>query len=308
MANVYTSTTQLSAQVLTAYQRKAFFALRSMPVFDQLYQVKPGDLNNPGNPVSFTFWDDLAVATTALSETVDVEAVGLSDSRVTVTPAEYGNAILTTIKLKADTYVMGFDADASNIVNFNMVNTIDTLARNAADGAGTEVYVAASEAATVATDVLTANKAREQRAKLAGASVLPFLGNAYLGVVHPDVSYDFQVDTGDDSWLAAAIRQDLEAIRNGVIGKIGGVVFVESPRCLINTDGGSGTVDTYTSYFLGAQALAKAVSIPAHIVPGPVTDKLRRFMPLGWHTYSGWGQFRSAALRRVISASSLGDN
>jgi hypothetical protein len=42
---------QLTNQVLTAYQRSAYFALRSQVVFDQFAKVKPGDLTSPGNPV-----------------------------------------------------------------------------------------------------------------------------------------------------------------------------------------------------------------------------------------------------------------
>jgi hypothetical protein len=72
------------------------------------------------------------------------------------------------------------------------------------------------------------------------------------------------------------------------------------------TGGTSATVDVYTTYILGQQALAKAEPIPPHIVPGPVTDTLMRFVPLGWYTYVGYGQFRSAALNRLDSASSLG--
>ena len=99
MANIFTGATadagsgQLSNQVLTAYDRVSFFALRNETVWDQFAKVKPGNLTSPGNPVSFLFWSDLSAATTALDETVDVDAVGLSDSTVTVTPNEYGKLI-----------------------------------------------------------------------------------------------------------------------------------------------------------------------------------------------------------------------
>ena len=44
-----------------------------------------------------------------------------------------------------------------------------------------------------------------------------------------------------------------------------------------------------------------------HIVPGPVTDCLRRFLPLGWYHLVGYAIFRQAALRRVESSSSIDD-
>lgn len=316
MADVFTggssaaSTGQLSNQVLTAYQRSAFFALRSQLVFDQFAKVKPGSLTSPGTPVSFLFWSDMSVATTALTETVDVDAVALSDSQVTVTPAEYGDAVLLTIRIRTDDFLIGFDSDVANLLNYGMVNTIDRLARTAMDAGGTEVIHTGATAETdiVVGDVLTVALVRNQRAKLTGGSVMPWDGTSYAGVIHPDVAYDIKAETGDGSWTAAAQYSGVERIWNNEIGTYAGIRFIESPRAKISDGGGSGTVDSYTTYFFGQEMLAKAESIPAHMVLGPVTDKLNRFQPLGWHTYAGWGVLRSTALRRVLTASSIGAN
>jgi len=43
-------------------------------------------------------------------------------------------------------------------------------------------------------------------------------------------------------------------------------------------------------------------------VIGPVTDKLRRQRPIGWYWLGGYARFREACLRRIESASSIGDN
>ena len=40
--------------------------------------------------------NDLPVASTALNESTDVSAVALSDSTLSVTLAEYGNAVIST--------------------------------------------------------------------------------------------------------------------------------------------------------------------------------------------------------------------
>lgn len=316
MADVFTGATaaagsgQLSNQVLTAYQRSALNALRAGLVFDSIAKYRPGDLTNPGNPVKVTFFDDMALATTALTETVDVDAVAMSDSQVTITPAEYGNAVLLTIRLRTDDFLIGFDAEVAEKLNYNMVNTLDRLARNALDAAGTEVIHtnATAETDIVAADDLTVALVRQQRAALASASVMPWEENAFGGIIHPDVGYDLKSETGDGSWVATSQYSDATRIWNDEIGKFGGIRFQESPRAKVSTDGGSGTVDTYTTYFFGQEALAKAESIPAHMVLGPVTDKLKRFQPLGWHTYVGYGELRSAASRRVITASTIGSN
>lgn len=311
MADTFTGTSQLSGAVLTAYQRSAFFALRSDVVFDQIAMVKPGSLTSPGSPVSFYFWTEMSQATTALTETVDVDAVGLASSAVTVTPYEYGNAVLLTRKLRAVEMLVGFDPDVSNLINFNMVDSIDRLARNALDdsGFGTLEYVTGTTAvAQVAGSIITAALARKQEAKLRGGSALPMSGSDYLCIIHPDVAYDLKKETGDGGWVSPAVVNNYGAVLNNEIGRFASMRFVETPRAYLLADGGSSAVDLYFTYFLGREALAKAVSIAPHIVIGPVTDRLQRFQPIGWYAYQGWGELRAAAARRLASSSSIGTN
>lgn len=309
MADTFTTVTVLTNQVQTAYDRNAFFALREFPVFAQMATVKPGNVTNPGSPVTFTFWSDLSTATTALSETVDVDAVGLSDSQVSITPAEYGNAVLLTIKVRTDSLIAGFDPDVANIVSYNMVDTIDELARTAMDGGTNEDWVGqASEAAITASNIITADEVRQKRAELRGASVMPVSGSLYAAEIHPDVAYDLKGETGDGAWVAPHQYVDTAALYNDEVGTFGGFRFLETARCKLNTDGGSGTVDTYTTYFHGPEALGQAVSIAPHTVLGPVTDTLKRFQPLGWYTYMQFDTVREAALQRLLSASSIGSN
>jgi hypothetical protein len=78
-------------------------------------------------------------------------------------------------------------------------------------------------------------------------------------------------------------------------------------------DAGAANVDVYQSLILGQEALAKAwskaVSAPMpQTVPGPVTDTLRRFVPIGWYWLGGFDSFREASLRRYETASSIGAN
>lgn len=308
MADVFTTTATLSNQVIAAYDRIAFMALREGAIFDQYARVKPGNVTSPGSSVSFLFWNDLSVATAALSETVDVDAVGLSDSLVTVTPTEHGNSVLVTIKVRKNSFSLGFDAEVADIVAFNMLDSVETLAEIALSAGGTEVIVdGGTEAALTAGDVLTMAKVREQVAKLRGAKVRPSSGSNYDVILHPDVSYDIMADTASGAWQDLK-HTDASKLRLGQVGQFAGANFIENTRAKLNTDGGASAVDTYTTYVLGAEAFGKADPIPVHIQPGPVTDRLMRFMPLGWYGYFGYKTIRSAALRRVISASSIGVN
>lgn len=309
MSDSFTGSSALTNQIKTAYDRVALMALRADPVFAQFATVKPGSVTNPGTPVTFTIWSDLSQATTALTETVDVDAVALSDSQVSITPAEYGNAILLTVRAQADTFVAGFNEDAANIVAYNMADTIDVLARTALDG-GTNITFQGDTTASgvVATDILQAAGVRQKHAQLKGANVMPIAGSFYVAVIHPDQGYDLKSETGDDAWISPNLYVNPTNVLNNEIGSFAGFRFMETSRARLVADGASSNVDLYTAYFMGAQALGQAVSIPAHTVLGPVTDKLRRFQPLGWTGYFGFDTIREASVWQLKTASSIGSN
>jgi len=300
---------QLSNQVITSYDRLAFFALRAGLVFDQFSSVKPGNLTNPGTPVSWNFWSELAAVTATLAEGVDVDAVNVADSQVTVTPAEYGNAVILTLQLRTDAYLIGFDQNIANLLNYNLVDSMDGLARTALNSPTATSNAVVDRTTTTlirTTDLLTIAGVREERANLRSASVVPWDGSNYAAIIHPDVGYDFKDATGAGAWQDLHKYTDATPIWNDEIGTIANVRFMETPRARLQANAGtSATTDVYTTYFFGQEFLAKAEPIPAHMVIGPVTDKLQRFSSLGWHAYVAWTIFRQASIQIVKTASSI---
>lgn len=308
----FTDTAALADQVIAAYDRSAYFALRAGSIFDQFTTVKPGNLTSPGSSVKFLFYGDLTPTTAVLSETVDVDPVALSDSIVTVTPVERGNAVLTTLKLRTDSFAIGFDANVANLVSWNMVDSLETVCREAYESAGQTTFVGPNtiDSSIASTDVVTMNEIRENIADLRGDNVMPYEGNSYVVIMHPDVEYDLMSETTTGAWAQFVQNQPGAAgdWYAGEVSRAAGAIFVSTPRAFVNADAGTANIDVYTTYILGAQALAKAESIPPHIVRGPVTDTLMRFVPLGWYAYLGYGEFRNAALNRLHSGSSIGSN
>ena len=269
-------------------------------------------MTSPGSSVSFLFYGDMTATTTALSETVDIDAVALSDSLVTVTPVEYGNAVLTTLLIRTNSFAIGFDSNVANLLAWNMVDSLEFVAQEAYELVGQTTWVDSLTADNTiqATNVIQMNDIRSNIADLRGDNVMPYAGNAFVVLMHPDIEYDLMIETTVGSWATFSETQPANAGEwyAGQVGRAAGAVFASSPRALLSSDGGSGTTDRYTTYILGDQAVAKAESIPPHIIRGPVTDTLMRFIPLGWYAYLGYGSFRSAAMNRLHSASSIGAN
>jgi len=316
----YTGTGDVSSDT-AAFQQLAYFAFRSQPMYEMIADVRSTAQTHNGASVQFNIYDNMAQATSALTEASDVTAVALGDSTVVVTLAEYGNAVITTAKLRGTSF-LNVDADAANIIGYNMVDSVDKLVSNVAN-AGTNVIYAqgsagsrpASRVAVSDANTFGAQEGRQAVAELRTASAPGFDNGNYIGLVHPDVSYDLREQTAVTDVIQYQIRQEGAAVRNGSIGVFGGIEWIENPRAPILDDAGAtGTTNVYQTLVAGRQALAKAFSrAPGFgedpsVVFGPVTDTLRRFHPVGWYHLVGHAIFRQAALQRIESSSSIGDN
>jgi N4-gp56 family major capsid protein len=306
-----------------AFDRIAYFALRSELLFDSVADVMPVAQAMPGSSVKFTIFNDLAEKTSTLTEDTDVTPVVMGDSQIEVTLDEYGNAVNTTAKLRGTSF-LDVDSAAANLVGYNAGISIDGVIRDVLAG-GTNVVYGGGGTTTptarnniAAADIIEANDVRKIVAALRKANAVSFNG-MYMGFIHPDVSYDLRRETGVASWRDPHVYSDPANIYNGEIGAFEGVRFIETPRAKIfenasNGSGSTGTVDAYCTHIMGRQALAKAHSIVdgngafPRVVRGPVVDVLSRFQPVGWYWLGGYARFREASLRRIESASSIGAN
>lgn len=319
MADVYTGTAALDYDQ-PAWELVAYYAFRPELFFDAVADVGVTNESHTGSSVTFTIMNDLAVASTPLSELVDVSAVALTDSQVTVTLAEYGNSVMTTALMRGTSFIP-LDPMIANVLGFNAGVSIDGAAR-AIVQAGTNVRYAAGSgtAATARNGIVAANtlKAADFRrayTDLIGNNV-PTINGSYFSMLHPDVAYDIKSESGDLGWRDPKVYSDPQNIYNGEIGEFEGFRTVVSPRAPQFVGGGAGTtpniVTAYRTLFMGRQAIAKAYSKAdgngprPRVFPGPVTDHLRRFVPMSWYWLGSYGIFRQAALRGVESSSSIG--
>ena len=326
MADAFTGSGTLDFSK-AAYDRMAYFALRPELYFDQAADVQPTAQSMPGASVAFTIVNDLPIASSALTETTDVSTVALSDSQVTLTLAEYGNAVLTTAKLRGTSFV-DIDPIVANVVGYNAGVSLDTIARAALDS-GTNVQYASGLGATTlqtsvttragvaSTNTISALDIRVARARLRAQNV-PTFGGYYIGFIHPDLVADLQGETISGSniqgWRAPHVYAQPGEIWTGELGAFEGVRWIETPRAPVFQGAGASSTNVYGTIIMGRQALAKTHSLVdgngafPHVVPGPITDRLRRFVPMGWYWLGAYGVFRQASVIRIESASLLGSD
>lgn len=308
MANAYTSSTQMAGLVQAAYDRYVEFALRSQPLFRNLADKRPVQQAMPGSSVVFSLYQDLAAATSTLTETVDPDAVAISDvNTVTVTLNEYGNTVLNTRKLGEFAF-SDVDPAVANMVAYNLADSIDRVVVNTLIGGDNVIYSGGKSATSgiTASDTIDNADVRKAVAKLRAANAVPREGMLYAAYIHPETAHDLRGETGALAFedIRKYTDPNVGNILNQVTGVLGGAYFVETPRAYVATDGAS-SAKNYRTIVAGQQALAEATAVEPGVVMGPVVDKLMRFRPIGWYSLQGWSLYRQEALYRIESGSSI---
>lgn len=317
MANAFTAGASGAAWDLlteTAYDRAVDWYLNDEPQWRSVIDKRPVNQAMPGDVVTLTIHNQLTLATTALSETVDPDAVAMpAPTRVNVTLQEWGNAAIGTLRLQATAFTNP-DKEIAMDIGYNMMDSLDAIVRSVADAGTNLLWVnggvvkttGGANSAVASTDLLTRNPATAAVKLLRRNKVRTKQSGFYASMIHPDVSFDLQAENSATAWTAPHVYQDGQAgaIYAGTVGDFQGARYVETTRCNITTDGVTGG-KVYSTYYLGQQALVEASAVDPHVVVGPQTDKLKRFFPIGWYSLQGWSIYRPKALLTVRTASSI---
>lgn len=315
MADAFVSTTTLSNAVQASIDQYVRAELRHMPLLRSVADTRPVQVDKPGSSVALYTRGDLSPATTPLNETTDPDAVALPNpTAVTLTPNEYGNVSIASLKVKATSF-FDVDPDQRDAIVYNMRDTLDVLVRDVIS-AGTNVRYAGAATSTGTvntTDTIGSDDVRYIVSKLRGNAAPGKMGDLYWCGIHPDVSHDLRAESGAGAWQDLHKYAAPGVFWPGAIGVYEGAFFVESARMKTATDGadidgaGAGTdlATNYRTIFAGKEALAEGVVVEPEVRVGVVPDKLNRFFPLGWYGYLGWTVFRQKCLYRLESGSSI---
>lgn len=308
MTDAFVSTSTLSNAVLASIDQYVRAELRHMPLLRNMADTRPVQVDRPGSSVALYTRGDLAVATTPLNETADPDAVALPNpTSVTLTPNEYGNVSIATIKAKTTSF-FDVDPDQVDAITWNMRDTLDVLVRDViSNSANTNVRYGGGKASTVtltASDKITSADVRYIVAKMRGNAAPGKRGDLYGCLIHPDVSHDLRAETGSGSWQNAHQYAAPGVFWPGEIGTYEGAFFIETARTKQATDGAS-SAKVHRTLFLGKEALAEGVVVEPEVRAGVVPDKLNRFFPLGWYGFLGWTVFRQKSLYRLETGSSI---
>jgi N4-gp56 family major capsid protein len=289
--NTGTGVNQLSAENATFYQTAMLDRL-----LPELYFMNYGDKKNiPKRKGATTQWrrlNNLAVSTTALTEGVTPDGVDLSITPVTATVSQYGN----WTKISEFIDLVGLDplmTETSGLMGENAGQSMDIIVRDIIT-AGTNVYYANAKASRVtvaATDKITAVDILRLRRTMKKNKVkgikLPDGSMGYLMFVSPDVAMDIM---STQEWKDQNTYVNTDNRKNGELGKLYGVYFMEAINVSIDPTGGAASIPVHLNLMIGAGAYGvpdiEGSSKPEIIVHAAgsagTADPLNQFNTVAW--------------------------
>ncbi|MEE1013399.1 MAG: N4-gp56 family major capsid protein [Clostridia bacterium] len=240
--NVQTTTTNLSGNNLTpemkTYYDRALIRFASPKlVHAQFGQQKPIPAGS-GKTIEFRRFSPLPKALTPLTEGVTPKGNTLNVTTVESTVEQYGDYVTMSDMLTLSS-VDAVISETQNVLGDQAGRTLDTVIREKVN-AGTNVQYGNGKAdrnllvggkdAYEENDYLNVAAVKRAVATLKRNNATPFKDGCYVAIIHPDVANDL---TNDPEWKAVKQNVDPEDWYKGVIGKIHGVVFVESTEAKV---------------------------------------------------------------------------
>ena len=310
-----TTDTGLSKEMKTFYSDYLIDVAEPNLVHDQFGQKHPIPKNG-GKIIEFRKYDSLPKALTPLTEGVTPNGQKLSMSVITSTVQQYGGYIeLSDILLL--TAIDNNLVQATKLLGSQAGRTLDTITREVLNG-GTNVQYAEGQVTArnslvggqaTGNHYLTVDAVR-RAVRFLKVMNAPKINGSYVGIIHPDVSYDLM---SDPKWVNVKTYSDPDGIYEGEIGKIEGVRFVETSEAKVFEGAGASGVDVYSTLILGADAYGVTEITGGgleHIVKqlgsAGTADPLNQRATAGWKATKTAERLVEQYMIRIETASTFG--
>lgn len=225
-------------------------------VHDQFGQKHPIP-QGQGKTIEFRRYSPLPKALTPLTEGVTPSGRKLNVTTLTSEVNQYGDYIeLSDVLLL--TAIDNNLVQATKLLGAQAGATLDTITREVLAG-GTNVQYAEGQVnargllvggEAAGNHYLTVDAVRRAVRYLKTQNAETIAGS-YVGIIHPDVSYDLM---SDPKWVSVKSYSDPDGIYEGEIGKIENVRFVETSEAKKIVGAGKNGRDVYCTLILGDNA------------------------------------------------------
>jgi len=272
-----TTNATLDDSQVVIYDEAVYVSGANLASLDEDGSVTLGGMINGGSN-EFPIYTKLSPVTAALTDGTDVTPVSMADSKVTITPKEYGNVVTTTRLAGAATDGRA-DMGAAKLIGINKVES-----PNARGVAVLEAATNSTAAGTAGT--LAKADVRAAVTKLESAGALPFADGQYRIRIHPNQLSDIK-----DDIISIMQYTNADGALRAEIGSFEGCRIIKDRAV---TDG---TVIVYGDNALGK---SESVATDSTIVEG--TDRLGRERNYGWYGIYDFGIVDQNSVQLITGA------
>jgi N4-gp56 family major capsid protein len=229
--NLHKTTTEaISPAIQTYYDRKLLKDMKPKLVHYQYGQKRPIPRHG-GKTVNFRKWTPFPALTTSLQEGVVPDGQNLAMTELTATVEQYGGYVAVSDLLDL-TAIDPVANDAVELMADQGGLTVDTAVRDELHGGDNVLYAGGKthRYELTASQILSTTELRKAVRTLKNNLAKPFVRNGkeyFVAIVSPNAIYDLQ---SDNLWQGVAQYQDKEAIFTGEVGRLFGVIVVETTQ------------------------------------------------------------------------------
>lgn len=282
---------------------------------------------NSGSKTNFRRYNNLAPATSPLTEGVVGTGSSLSTTEVEATIAQYGDYISVSDFLDM-TSLSPVITDSVDVLSYQMGESLEEIYTEAiVPNLANQITIAATAGATEATDVISVAAIKQAILALKTGKAKKFnkmieatdkvgttpIRASYFGIIHPDVVFDLEDQEG---FIPVSQYSSQKTVHEYEVGSVKEVRFLESAKAFIDADGGNGNVDNYYTAIFGMEAFGVVVPSKENtgvIIKGAgsagTADPLNQIAgTVGWKVATTAKILNDAFAVTIVSASSQGDN
>ena len=243
--NLNASTSSSLKNIHSYYDRKTLEMAKTNLIYQQFGQKKSIPANS-GKTVYFRRYTPFAVGTTSLELTEGTTPTGqtLVQTEISATVKQYGAYVEVSDLLKL-TAVDPVVRDSVMLLGEQLGNCLDWVTRDAMLAGASFQYAGggANTYAVAKANVMSLTEIRKAHRTLTNSKARPFTDNGkhFVMVISPSQRYDLQADT---DWKNIALYVDPKRAVNGEIGRVLGMMLVESTEVLVTEQSVHNTVDS----------------------------------------------------------------
>lgn len=220
----------------TYYDRQLLESAKTRFVHAEFGQKRPIPRNN-GNKVNFRRWNlfDPHTAMNGLTEGETPDGQTLSQTNVEATVKQYGAYVEVTDLLDLTAYDSVIN-DSAELLGEQIGTVVEWVTRDAMCSTTNVQYAGGGNNMNSVGEYnkLTVDEIRKAVRTLKRNKARPFADDGrtphFICICSPDATYDLQ---SDENWKNVSTYSNSEAIYSGEIGRLYGVVFVESTEAKV---------------------------------------------------------------------------